>query len=245
MSGSVAIVPIPGANIVPDGWWRSVVVPWADEQTTTGGMQAAAAQLGGLIEAYRTLGADTLELTRARRYVELRWGELLGDVVAGERTDLEPSHAGEGELSKDDRHRFRQLAAARTEVLALLERASDPDEITRAACVRLRKPPSNTAPARPAVDVFGALADTAITDGAPTFEPPEDSPAPPPGPRWNAQHERRARKIDALLCGARGDLEQASTPGMASHAVAELLRSAEVRARQATAQLGELAFGFE
>lgn len=93
-----------------------------------------AAQLDGLIAAYNTLNADTLELVKARRHLEVRWGELSGpapDPSKSKRTDLDPSHAREGsDLPKNERHRFRQLAAHRDVVVAALNEATDADEIS-------------------------------------------------------------------------------------------------------------------
>ena len=67
----------------------------------------------------------TLELTKARRYLEVRWGELLGPTRSGARQDLAPSHAREGSaLAKNDRHRFRQLAANREVVVDLIRTAT-------------------------------------------------------------------------------------------------------------------------
>ena len=77
------LVPIPGTDLVPDGWCERTVMPWADEQLEQATIANASAQVAGLLEAYKTLGADTLELTKARRYLEVRWGELLGSAERG------------------------------------------------------------------------------------------------------------------------------------------------------------------
>lgn len=99
---STAPIPQPGSDLVPDGWCADVVVPWADEQFEQASIAQATAQLAGLEAAYATLGADTLELTKARRYLEVRWGELLGD---GSEVKTGPgrnaSHASET-LTKDE-----------------------------------------------------------------------------------------------------------------------------------------------
>lgn len=65
------------------------------------------------------------------------------------------------------------------------------------------------------------------------------------GSPWNDQHSRRRNRIVEMLDEARGQLDHASDPGLSPHAIAEMLRSAEIKARQAQAQLGDLAFGFE
>ena len=232
MTSAALAVPVPGMDLVPDDWWQDVVVPWADEQSESRDVAVAAAQVAGMIEAYRTLGSDTLELTKARRYLELRWGELLGEGVQGHHS-LSDSHASESGLSKDDRHRFRQLAGARTQVLELLERATEPDEITRAACVRVAKPASSP---RDAIGMLGSLEDD---------DEPEPENAGGLQELWQQPHDRRRRKILELLDAARSEIDGASNEGLTAHGISELLRSAETRCRQAYAQLGSLAFEFE
>ena len=133
-------IPVPGVDLVPDGWWKSTVIPWADGQSDGKSLKVAAAQLDGLIAAYETLDADTLELMRARRYLELRWGELLGPAKPG---PPKSSHASE-DLNKDDTYRFRQLANMRNLVLERLNAATDADEVTRAAILRLSHVSQNT-----------------------------------------------------------------------------------------------------
>jgi phage N-6-adenine-methyltransferase len=130
------VTPTPGVDLVPDGWAESTVVPWLAEQFDEQALKQASAQLAGLETAYRTLDADTLELVKARRYLEIRWGELLGQAKQGQRDDLEPSHASESSLDKDDRHRFRQLAGNREHVEKVLREATDADELSRAALLR-------------------------------------------------------------------------------------------------------------
>lgn len=49
-------------------------------------------------------------------------GELLGPVEERERTDLSPARDSERAISKDDRHRFRLLAAHAERVEELLAR---------------------------------------------------------------------------------------------------------------------------
>lgn len=57
---------------------------------------------------------DAVELMKGRRVLEVRWGELLGDAEIGANQHGQGSHASEGSpLGKDERHRFRQLAAGK------------------------------------------------------------------------------------------------------------------------------------
>ncbi len=132
------LVPIPGTDLVPDGWCERTVMPWADEQLEQATIANASAQVAGLLEAYKTLGADTLELTKARRYLEVRWGELLGSAERGgdRRSDQVPHVELETPLRKQDRHRFRQLAGNREVVVDLIRTATDPDELSRARILR-------------------------------------------------------------------------------------------------------------
>ena len=135
-------IPSPGDDIVPDGWWRSTVVPWADDQQSVDGIRQAAAQLAGLEAAYRTLNADTAELTKARRYLEHRWGVLLGPGERGTPGRSNPVATG---LERWDRDVFRELAwrfrdgepVKTTEiVLGILELRRDGDTLSRAKVLR-------------------------------------------------------------------------------------------------------------
>lgn len=131
MSKSLAVS---GNALVPSGWWESTVVPWADEQTDFGMIAEASAKVAGLEAAYRAIGADTLELTRARRYLEVRWGELLGPAEHGgvRRGEDFKAVASDLILSKEQRDAFRQLAADRDRVLAILRDVDEADELSRA-----------------------------------------------------------------------------------------------------------------
>jgi phage N-6-adenine-methyltransferase len=130
------LVPVPGTELVPEGWWEATVVPWADEQTTDDELRRADAKLAGFEAAWRQINQDTLELTRARRYLEIRRGELLGkpewggdrksDQVAREQFDLEPTL----------RFRLRQLAEGKPRAMEILREAVDPDLVTRAALLK-------------------------------------------------------------------------------------------------------------
>ena len=230
------LIPAPGADLVPDGWWQSTVVPWADRQTDHLDIATAAAQIAGLIEAYDTLGADTLELTKARRYLELRWGEMLGPTEERQRTDLDPrlSLTSDSSLAKDTRYRFRKLALGRVQIVDLLERAQDPDEITRAACIRAAKPQTAKANAK---DAAGMVAGMVIDEPIPTIDHGTGS--------WTDAHDRQARKIEGQLQTSLQQLGDACSASLSSHARSDLLRGAEVRARQAAGALGALAFQFE
>jgi phage N-6-adenine-methyltransferase len=132
------LAPQPGTDLVPDGWCDAVVVPWLEEQTETYSLPKAAAQLDGMVSAYRTLKSDTFELVKARRFLEIRWGELLEPVQERQRTDLALSPASDRDLDKDERYKFRQLAEPekKERAQAYIALATDADDLSRAAVLR-------------------------------------------------------------------------------------------------------------
>lgn len=135
-------VPMPGTDIVPHGWYESVVLPWADEQANGKDLREASAKLAGFAVAYRLMDGDAIEFEKARRVLEVRLGELLGEGKRGQPGQA-ISHAREidGGLDRNERHRFRQLAANRRGVLALLKKATREEEVTRAALLKRFAPP--------------------------------------------------------------------------------------------------------
>lgn len=142
----VPVAPTPGTDLVPDGWWESTVMPWADEQTDEQSLQDAAAQIAGMEAAYEQIGADTLELTRARRVIEIRWGELLGPPRRGrppatDTDDKNVSHDLHSDAERMRRSDFRKLGAARDRLVPMLREADDPDAITRRALLRVAAAP--------------------------------------------------------------------------------------------------------
>jgi hypothetical protein len=119
-------------------------MPWADEQTDEQSLQDAAAQIAGMQAAYEQIGSDTLELTRARRVIEIRWGELLGPARMGRP----PADAADSEsdvmtslLDHNERRDFRKLAAARARLVPMLREADDPDALTRRGLLRVAAAP--------------------------------------------------------------------------------------------------------
>jgi phage N-6-adenine-methyltransferase len=126
---------VPGTDLVPDGWCESTVMPWADEQENEGPLEQATAKLAGLIAAYKTLNADALELIKARRYIEVRWGQLLGPPVEGrpEKTSLASEVSP---LTPNERYQFRALAEEPAVVEAIVS-AEDESEVSRAALLRV------------------------------------------------------------------------------------------------------------
>jgi phage N-6-adenine-methyltransferase len=137
---STALIPAPGTDLVPDDWCQQVVVPWLATQTDDANMTKAEATLAGLEAAYRTIGADVFEITKARRLLEVRWGELLGAAKRGAPAkDEKVEDAPLSQAQKDQRKTFRSLAENRDRVLDALETATDAEDITRAAVLRAAK----------------------------------------------------------------------------------------------------------
>lgn len=140
-AGRSAPVPQPGTDLVPDGWCEEVLVPWADAQYEQAALAEATAQLAGLEAAYATLGADTLELTKGRRYLEVRWGELLGPSPgkgAGGPGRESPA-SDSNSLSPMTRHRFRKMAEAKDRVVELIATATDADQLARVRVLKESK----------------------------------------------------------------------------------------------------------
>lgn len=129
---STSLVPLPGTDLVPDGWCDQVVVPWLAETTNAAELETAAAQLDGLIAAYRTMNADALELVKARRHLEVRWGELL-ERHQGRQL---PSRAKEVALNDRDKAELRRMADERDRVVELLRTAKEADDMSRRAVLR-------------------------------------------------------------------------------------------------------------
>lgn len=132
------VAPVPGVDLVPDGWCENTVMPWADEQTELAELQTAAAQVDALRAAYQTLNADTLELTKARRYLEVRWGEMLRESNnQGHRSDLHPtSGRARPEVTERLAKDFKRLSQERERVVEKIRTAEDADELSRAALLR-------------------------------------------------------------------------------------------------------------
>jgi N6-adenosine-specific RNA methylase IME4/uncharacterized membrane protein len=133
------IIPQPGRDLLPDGWWKTTVVPWADEQINGDNLRKGAAKLAALEAATKAMGLDAIELMKGRRYIELDWGKLLGkgkDTKGGR--GRKASLAGEA-LDHNDRHRFRQLAEYAKQVMERLETADKEDKCTRTALLRMIK----------------------------------------------------------------------------------------------------------
>ena len=83
------------------------------------------------IAAYQTLNADTLELVKARRYIEVRWGALLGPAQPGPPTESFPA-GKDSTLNATERHEFRALAAEPAVITTILA-ATDTDDAPRRA----------------------------------------------------------------------------------------------------------------
>lgn len=107
-------LPDPTREPIPAGWSEALLERLTQvEDVST--LDSGRATIAGYIAAYRAKGADTRELQRGERFVEVRIGELLGPPRPGERTDLSPTG---DRLPADRAYEFRQLAAHRDRVIA-------------------------------------------------------------------------------------------------------------------------------
>lgn len=123
--------------MVPDGWAEDHVLPWLEGQTDADALRSTEAVLAGLEVAGKAIDADTLELTKARRYFDLRWVELLGPAKEGR-----PSSADDKLTTlltyhtPMDRTRLRKLWPVIHEARAFIRTATDADQITRSALLQ-------------------------------------------------------------------------------------------------------------
>jgi protein gp37 len=128
---STALIELPHAETVPVGWWEQTVKPWADRNPTADDLLEGVAFLDGVHDQWEKLGRDTIEFLKARRYLEVRWGELVGPHPGRGRRKI-----ARDRLSKDERLAFRRLAAGKPAVLAALRDATDESELGRALLLR-------------------------------------------------------------------------------------------------------------
>jgi len=132
---STALIELPRFETVPAGWWEETVKRWADGQPTASELRKGVAWLDGVREQWEKLGRDTLEFLKARRYLEVRWGELLGSHPG--RGPGRGKRSSQDDLSKNERLDFRRLAAGKPAVLAALREATDEADLVRALLIRL------------------------------------------------------------------------------------------------------------
>jgi adenine-specific DNA-methyltransferase len=113
-------------------------MPWLSETNAEQELRDTDARLAGLETAAKLMAADALQLTQARRLLDIRWGEVLGEAVVGANQHSQGSLAvNRSQLDKSVRSRLRALAAEKDLVLAAINNATDSAEISRAACLRL------------------------------------------------------------------------------------------------------------
>jgi len=132
------LIPLPESDLVPAGWAKDVVEPWLNNVENETKVMDGHVYLSGIAEIYKRKGRDAVEIVKGLRLIEIKIGQLLGDVKPGDRTDLQPSHQCEGlDLSKDDRVRFRKLANLEEIIRPIIYKAKDSDDITRKALLSL------------------------------------------------------------------------------------------------------------
>lgn len=109
-------LPDPTREPVPAGWSEALLERLPDVADVVA-LDSGRATIAGYIAAYRAKGADTRELQRGERFVEVRIGELLGP--APQRGGAREAGANSGEsLDSARAAEFRQLAAYRDRVIA-------------------------------------------------------------------------------------------------------------------------------
>lgn len=125
----------PGAPVVYEGWCEQTILPWLDATEDVHEMRRARAALAGLAKAYGALRSDTFELELAMRYTELRIGELLPEAErGGDRTSQSARERFDDGLERTQRHKYRQMAAAREAVVEYLQAARsrcDPELVSQ------------------------------------------------------------------------------------------------------------------
>ena len=132
------VVPQPGRDLLPEGWWETTVIPWAAEQTDGKEVQKAIAAVSALEAAWRTMGQDTTELLKGTRILEIRWGELLPPEKGGRGKLSLASDSFGGRENRTTRTRFRQLAEHKRLLMDALHKM-DGEKPTRAALLRTIK----------------------------------------------------------------------------------------------------------
>jgi hypothetical protein len=119
---------------LPSGAWRPLVDHWFPANGARSGADFRLGQkeLEGLQKRWTGLQRDTLELVKAQRYLEVRWGENLGPGGRGSRGRGRPIDSTTVEtISRHERSWFRLLADARADVLDALETADTVEALAR------------------------------------------------------------------------------------------------------------------
>lgn len=135
---------------IAKGWWRDHAFPVIEKMTDIEEVREDARRLAAL-SRYVKNRDQRFELDAALRGTEIRIGELLGEAEVGSNQHSEGSHASEGSVTKDDKRRFRLMAAnkkavvdiienhhvvSRKRILARLERAKPTREVPESIILR-------------------------------------------------------------------------------------------------------------
>lgn len=117
--------------MVPERWCETTLIPWADSETNFNSLEDAHAKMSAVEAAYQKLGREVLELTKARRYLELRLGEMLLDHMNDQKRPRLSVPSTEDIC--------RKFARNKQVVVDMIEAATDADTISRAAVMRAVK----------------------------------------------------------------------------------------------------------
>jgi len=132
------LIPLPESDLVPEGWARDVVEPWLNNIENEDKVMDGHAYLSGVAEIYKRKGKDAVEIVKGLRLIEIKIGQLLGNVKPGDRTDLQPANQFAGlDIPRDHRVRFRKLADLEETIRPIIYKAKDSDDITRKALLSL------------------------------------------------------------------------------------------------------------
>jgi protein gp37 len=136
---------------LPAGAWRPLVDHWFPKNGARAATDFRLGQkeLEALQKKWTGLQRDTLELVKAQRYLELRWGEALGPGGRGSRgRGRQLASTAVETISRNERSWFRLLAEARDDVLDAVDTADSLEPLARRpllvlarAAVRRNRPP--------------------------------------------------------------------------------------------------------
>jgi hypothetical protein len=189
------------------------------------------------------------DINHEHELCEASYGETMRHAIrCGELLSIAKTEIGHGQWLPWLEQNFEASERTAQTYMRLHRDFSDPQRVAglqdtervpssiRAAIKELTKP--KTTSKQDAQSVFAPdFVDDDPTPILPAGKPVEAS--------WTDQHERKRRQILDILDDARGYLLDASKPGLQIVGIADLVRSAETRCRQAQARIGDLAFQFE
>ncbi len=140
MTAELAIPVHSPSTLCEPGWWHDVALPIIDEANWDD-LDRYDADLKAHIAIFEVLGReDKIELVKAKRVVEKRRGELLGEPRPGTRNDIQPlPHEVEVGIHHTTATRYRRFAAAWPILEEHLLEATDTTQVSQRALLDLAK----------------------------------------------------------------------------------------------------------